>query len=497
MHQTGRVRRYDYDGQISTFEKTPQGFLKVPGSTVTKTGVFPYLDTRGTLRQELRHPDDVFSQDSLTTLKNAPVTLEHPPSMITPANYKTYSKGYTTDRVEVNNGMVECDIIIADDATISAVENRGLRELSSGYTADIESEQGTYDGTPYQYRQKNIRYNHIAIVRSGRAGPEVRLRMDSADAVQQSEPDNHTPVLEEEDLEADVPSPIPEPAQAQVAGQAAGAGGLPPQLIAELVNNILERYSKMNTQITQVEDSMGNAARKDVDVNQKGISPQISVIQSIPDGRGSTGKTLKAQTPDEKKDADDDDDKDDKKKKPFEKKDADEDDAPAPEGMDNASLQAKLVHMQALIDALQAKVDETKDSSTPPVPEGDTSAPKMDSFNSRVRARVKLEKLGEKILPRSESEKFDSMTDDDIRRAVIQHKLPHQDLRGKSSTYLEIRFDDLAVKYDAGESKRKEMGAAGLCGRMDSMDLNPDAARMRMIKDSYSEWKLPLSTYKK
>ena len=40
-----------------------------------------------------------------------------------------------------------------------------------------------YNGEPFDFRQTNIRYNHLAIVDEARAGPEARIVLDGEDAV--------------------------------------------------------------------------------------------------------------------------------------------------------------------------------------------------------------------------------------------------------------------------------------------------------------------------
>jgi len=42
---------------------------------------------------------------------------------------------------------------------------------------------GEWEGQRFDAIQRNIRYNHVALVEAGRAGPEVGLRLDSQDAV--------------------------------------------------------------------------------------------------------------------------------------------------------------------------------------------------------------------------------------------------------------------------------------------------------------------------
>ncbi|MFW6085065.1 MAG: DUF2213 domain-containing protein [Gemmatimonadota bacterium] len=61
---------------------------------------------------------------------------------------------------------------------------RGRQELSLGYRADVIAERGEYNGEPYDHRQTNIRYNHLALVDRARAGREARINLDAEDAVQ-------------------------------------------------------------------------------------------------------------------------------------------------------------------------------------------------------------------------------------------------------------------------------------------------------------------------
>lgn len=176
-------------GEIQKAERTPQGFLRAPAQ-VTRTGVFTYLLGDGTMRRELRHPDDVFNPESLATLAGVPVTDDHPnvkdPEvlLLTPENVRDFMVGYTGDGIgEADNRFVTATVTVTDADVIKAVES-GKTEVSCGYVRDLEDETGVYDGVPYDCRQRNIVYNHLAIVDRGRAGPEVRIRLDAADAVQ-------------------------------------------------------------------------------------------------------------------------------------------------------------------------------------------------------------------------------------------------------------------------------------------------------------------------
>ena len=69
----------------SPAEKTPEGFL-IARAPVTSVGVFAYRNADGTPRYELRLPEEVFSEESLNSLKMKPLTLLHPDQAVTPDN---------------------------------------------------------------------------------------------------------------------------------------------------------------------------------------------------------------------------------------------------------------------------------------------------------------------------------------------------------------------------------------------------------------------------
>jgi hypothetical protein len=74
-----------------------------------------------------------------------------------------------------DGSYVRVQLALMDKGAIEAFE-AGKRELSAGYTCDIEWTSGTLDdGTEYDAIQRNIRGNHLALVDRGRAGPECRI----------------------------------------------------------------------------------------------------------------------------------------------------------------------------------------------------------------------------------------------------------------------------------------------------------------------------------
>jgi hypothetical protein len=71
--------------------------------------------------------------------------------------------------------------LVRDDATNEAI-TAGKRQLSPGYDVRLDETPGiTPDGKRYDAIQRDIVYEHIAIVTAGRQGPDVSLRFDGAD----------------------------------------------------------------------------------------------------------------------------------------------------------------------------------------------------------------------------------------------------------------------------------------------------------------------------
>ncbi len=161
---------------------TDEGYIKA-NAIVTRTGVFFYKNPDGTIRNELRHPDEVFKVDSLESMKMIPVTNRHPQERLVSAeNAKRLAIGYTGETVTQDGEFVLSNLLITDLASVKDVTERNRKELSLGYTVDLIPEEGSYNGHPYNFRQTNIKYNHLSIVDNARAGSEARIALDSADA---------------------------------------------------------------------------------------------------------------------------------------------------------------------------------------------------------------------------------------------------------------------------------------------------------------------------
>lgn len=163
---------------------TSQGFLRAP-AVLTRTGVLKYKQANGQIRRELRLPEEVFKSDSLATLSLAPLTNEHPKEAVTPENVKEFQVGNVGENITHDDTFVRGVVVVQALDAIADVQ-AGKVEISTGYNCKLEESPGVYNGEEYDVIQRDIVYNHVCITKLGRAGPEVRLRLDSDDAIQQT-----------------------------------------------------------------------------------------------------------------------------------------------------------------------------------------------------------------------------------------------------------------------------------------------------------------------
>lgn len=152
---------------------TPEGYLK-DRPILTSCGIFEYMDN-GKVRRELRLPEDVFSPDSLSSYLGKPVVLTHDAGLIDKDNVADNQIGTILSKGERSGDDVKAEIIIHDT---DAMKSAGLKELSLGYNLDLDETPGVWNGQRYDAVQKNIRINHLALVREARAGEQARLNLD-------------------------------------------------------------------------------------------------------------------------------------------------------------------------------------------------------------------------------------------------------------------------------------------------------------------------------
>ena len=157
---------------------TSDGYL-VAEIAVARTGIQQYHSSEigkgDGLVNVYRDESEVFALDSLASFVGKPVTDNHPPVEVKADNWKQFAVGSIGEGVLRDGEHIKVPVTLMDAETIKAVQN-GKREISMGYTAELEWVDGvTPQGEHYQAKQKNIRINHLAIVDKGRAGSTCRI----------------------------------------------------------------------------------------------------------------------------------------------------------------------------------------------------------------------------------------------------------------------------------------------------------------------------------
>lgn len=166
-----------FDTVAFTATRTEEGFIR-DSPIVGRTGILKYKNADGTDRFEYRPPEEAFKADSLASLMGKPITIGHK-AMVSAGNAaKVAPVGTVLSEGRQDGNGIRADVIIYNLDT-------DARELSCGYRLDLDETPGTTpEGEHYDAIQRNIVYNHVAIIPKGRAGI-ARLNMDGEQVVEE------------------------------------------------------------------------------------------------------------------------------------------------------------------------------------------------------------------------------------------------------------------------------------------------------------------------
>ena len=175
------VTRYDNGGTLERPVELPNGYLRVDGF-ISRTGCQSYERADGTTQVEYRPPEEVFAPETLASFEAVPLTNNHPSTPLNAHNTRAYQVGSVLNPRQ-DGTRTRATMLITDAKAIEALR-AGRQELSCGYSASLEFSPGVApDGTHYDAIQRRVSGNHVALVDAGRAGPECRVRLDSAGAI--------------------------------------------------------------------------------------------------------------------------------------------------------------------------------------------------------------------------------------------------------------------------------------------------------------------------
>lgn len=166
---------------------TPQGYFVADALVARANNVQDYraaelgLTDRdpNAIVRVFRPEKEVFAVDSLKTASRLPITLDHPVQdgrgvMVDATNWREFAKGETGEEILRDGEFIRVPIRITDAGAVDSVM-RDRQEFSLGYAANIELQDGEYQGEHYDAIVTNLRYNHLAACRAARGGSELRI----------------------------------------------------------------------------------------------------------------------------------------------------------------------------------------------------------------------------------------------------------------------------------------------------------------------------------
>lgn len=166
----GSVRTFDQDGR-----------LHVSITNISKANVCPYHGSEIPDSEEmgleptriymlLRDPEEL--EKAAHTFNNLPLLSEHVPFYVDNPP-KDLTIGSTGTDAEFKSPYLCNSLVVWDAQAIKGIENEDQKEISCGYRYRADMTPGTYEGVHYDGVMREIRGNHVALVATGRAGPDV------------------------------------------------------------------------------------------------------------------------------------------------------------------------------------------------------------------------------------------------------------------------------------------------------------------------------------
>ena len=375
---------------------TPEGYL-IDHPILTRVGIFEYKNPDGSIRRELRLPEEVFAPESLASYKGKPVILTHEAGMIDSDNVQQEQIGTILSEGTQDGDNVRAQIIIHDARKL----DYGLRELSLGYSLDLEETPGEWQGQPYDVIQRNIRVNHLALVEKARAGDSARLNIDGEDT--QAEKGGNTMSKRKD--------------------------GLTPEEIAQLVEEYKKRKEQRMLNNQPAADAEGE---EDTPENQdEGEETAADPVQEVKENRDRRDAAGDCETMDEANGM------------------------IAQQDSDIQKLLDFIAQLQAKIDFDEASESETKaeNNADEEGAEGASQEEKkeeslnMDSIDAIVSQKIELIRLGDKL----HMDGIETMKPMDAKKAIIKKVNPNIRLDGKDKAYIDAMYD--ITKESIGKRK--------------------------------------------
>lgn len=156
----------------------PSGAVRLQGE-LTKAGVFEYVRPSGQVVREYRPAEEIARADALASIEDLPVTVGHPRVGVSAATLDSVSAGHVRSPV-LDGATVRGTLTVNRSDARKGVLDGKLVETSMGYDCRLDETPGvTADGQRYDAVQRDLTYNHVALLPQG--GARLGTRLDGAD----------------------------------------------------------------------------------------------------------------------------------------------------------------------------------------------------------------------------------------------------------------------------------------------------------------------------
>lgn len=170
-----------FDTKNSNREKDANGFLHVKNCHCTKVQIAQYLGSEisndlipDKVYNVFRPEEELKKAETIQSLNGVPLQLEHHDDTAEkPAQYTRI--GATGTDAVFEFPYLSNSLHFFNQKAIDLIESGEKCELSIGYDCEIHKENGEYMGQPYDFVQRNIKIQHVALVECGRAGADVKV----------------------------------------------------------------------------------------------------------------------------------------------------------------------------------------------------------------------------------------------------------------------------------------------------------------------------------
>ena len=153
------------------------GFLVIKDNKIAKAGVFEYLgrEISDSLPEtEIYKVYRPWEELEISAKDFEGMPLKYGHEWVQPEK-RDIKIGAVSGEVKLEEPYLVADIKVYDKDAIEEITAKGIVDLSPGYKAYYKQESGEYNGEKYEFKQEDIKYNHLAVVENGRSGKEVRI----------------------------------------------------------------------------------------------------------------------------------------------------------------------------------------------------------------------------------------------------------------------------------------------------------------------------------